>query len=511
MLQQTGNSSHRSKKMQGTTDFLVEYGKLPPQVIELEQAVLGALMLERDALTAVIDILKKEYFYKESHQRIYEAIMNLFGRSEPVDILTVANELKSMRVFQEVGGGEYLAELTSRVASSANIEYHAGIIMQKYIQRELIRVSSMIIKEAYDDSIDIFDLLDSAEKQLYNITESNLQKTYVTMESALVEALERIKAAGKEKDNITGVPSGYVDLDRLTGGWQKSELIVLAARPGMGKTAFVLSMARNMAVDYNKPIAIFSLEMDVTQLVMRLISSETEIAAEKLKRGRLNAEEWVQLLDRIKNLEKAPIYIDDTSAISVFELRAKCRRLKAQYDIQLVIVDYLQLMTASVDTRGNREQEISSISRALKSLAKELHIPVIAISQLSRAVEKRTKEDKRPMLSDLRESGAIEQDADMVLFIYRPEYYKDSTEEIYEKGLTELIVAKNRHGEQKTINLRFIDSLVKFVDINEDYGDGSISISSNNEFDNKKMKRVIKKQSKMNDENLENNNDNVPF
>jgi replicative DNA helicase len=442
-----------------------EHGRIPPQATDLEEAVLGALMLEQNALTAVIDILKPEVFYKEAHQVIYSAIHQLFSKSEPVDILTVTNQLKSNGELELIGGAYYITQLTNRVASTANIEFHARILSQKYIQRELIKISSETIKDAFEDTTDVFELLDKAERNLFAVSENNFRREYDSMQSLIREAIKDIEAARDHEGNLRGVPSGFTALDRITSGWQKSDLIILAARPGMGKTAFVLSMARNIAVDFNKPIAFFSLEMSSIQLVTRLISSETQLPADKLRKGNLEDYEWEQLNAKIGRLVDAPIFIDDTPALSIFELRAKCRRLKAQHDIQMIIVDYIQLMSTGADNKGNREQEISTISRSLKALAKELSVPVVTLSQLNRSVETRTG-SKRPILSDLRESGAIEQDADLVLFIYRPEYYKlDQDEEgNTTKGLAEIIIAKHRNGALADVKLRFIDHFAKFTD-----------------------------------------------
>ncbi len=446
-----------------------EHGKIPPQAVDLEEAVLGALMLEQEPLNTVIDVLKPEMFYKEAHQEIYRAIHNLFNKSEPVDILTVTNELKLNGNLELVGGAYYIAQLTNRVASSANTEYHARIVLQKYIQRELIAVSSEIIKDAFEDTTDVFELLDKAEKNLFAVSENNFRRAYDSMQTLVKDAIDEIQKAKDHDGNIRGVPSGFTALDRITAGWQKSDLIVLAARPGMGKTAFVLSMARNIAVDFKKPVAFFSLEMASVQLVTRLISSESQLPADKLKKGNLENFEWEQLNAKIGGLVEAPLYIDDTPALSIFELRAKCRRLVAQHKIELIIIDYIQLMSSGGDGKGNREQEISAISRSLKSLAKELNVPIITLSQLNRSVETRSG-SKRPMLSDLRESGAIEQDADMVLFIYRPEYYKiDQDEEGNSThGMAELIIAKHRNGALADVKMQFIDRFAKFVDYEDD-------------------------------------------
>jgi replicative DNA helicase len=447
-------------------------GKLPPQALELEEAVLGALMLEKDALSAVVDILKADSFYKEAHQRIFKAIINLFAESEPIDLLTVTARLRSSGELALVGGAAYVTELTTKIHSAANIEAHARIISQAAIKRELIRVSSEILKEAFEDTTDVFQLLDRTEQALFQVSESNIRKNYLDMRSLMNITINELEAKRNQPDGLTGVPSGFTALDHLTSGWQPSELVILAARPAMGKTAFVLSTMRNAAVDYNKGVAIFSLEMSAVQLMNRLISSEAEIEGEKIKKGTLAPHEWQQLHSRINNLANAPIFIDDTPALSVLELRAKCRRLKAQHDIQMVIIDYLQLMTADTGGKGggNREQEIATISRSLKVLAKELSVPVIALSQLSRAVETRGG-DKRPQLSDLRESGSIEQDADMVLFLYRPEYYGFTQDDAGNSltGVGEVIVAKNRAGSLDNVQLRFIGRYTKFTDLDSFY------------------------------------------
>jgi replicative DNA helicase len=448
-------------------------GKLPPQAVDLEEAVLGALMLEKDALTTVIDILKPDSFYKENHMEIYSAIVDLFNNSEPVDLLTVINQLRKKGKLEFAGGAYYITELTTRVNSSANIEYHARIIVQQAIKRKLIRLASEIQQDAYEDTTDVFNLLDRSEQSLFEISEANIRKNYADMRSIMKEAVNELEAKKKHKDGLTGVPSGFSALDRVTSGWQKSELVIIAARPGMGKTAFVVSAMRNAAVEFNYPVAIFSLEMSSIQLVNRLISAESELEGEKIKKGTLADYEWEQMVHKTARLTEAPIFIDDTPALSILELRAKARRLKAQHDIQLIIVDYLQLMQGDSSRSGgggNREQEIASISRALKNIAKELSIPVIALSQLSRAVETRGG-DKRPQLSDLRESGSIEQDADMVIFLYRPEYYGITEDEQAQptKGIGEVIIAKHRNGSLDNVQLKFIGKFTKFCDL--DYND----------------------------------------
>ncbi len=486
---------------------LADHGRVPPQAIDLEEAVLGAMMLEQNALTNVVDILKPDVFYKESHQKIFKAIHQLFSDSEPVDILTVTQKLQKSGELEAVGGAYYISQLTNRIASAANVEFHARIVLQKFLQRELIRISDIIIKESYEDSTDVFDILDRAEKELFAVSETNLRRNYADMPSLVKEAITQIENSRDQEGHISGVPSGFSAIDRITAGWQKSDLIVLAARPGMGKTAFVLTMARNIAVDFKKPVAVFSLEMAGVQLVMRLIASESELASDKLKRGQLEQYEWEQLNAKLSNLTDAPLYIDDTPALSIFELRAKCRRLKAQHDIQLVIVDYLQLMSGSGDKSGNREQEISNISRSMKSLAKELNIPIIALSQLSRAVETRGG-NKKPILSDLRESGAIEQDADMVCFIYRPEYYKIHEDEQGNstEGLAEFIIAKHRNGALEDISLRFVDKFAKFMDYETVDFDNGGDLRPSSAFDTQSQ-NVVTLPSRMNDDE----DDEVPF
>ncbi len=458
----------KGKTNQSLVDQALDYGKKPPQAVDLEEAVLGAIMLEKDAIISIMDILSPDSFYKEAHKKIFKAILDLSQNLQPIDILTVTEELKKRNELDDVGGPYYITQLTSKVATAAHIEYHARIIAQKYIQRELIRVASEIQTKAYDDSIDVNDLIDFSEAELFQVTETNIKKETAKINTLIQDAIEQIEEAAKKEDGLSGAPSGFTKLDRVTSGWQKSDLVIIAARPSMGKTAFVLTMSRNMAVEHNRPIGIFSLEMSSIQLVNRLIVSETELPSEKIRNGNLEPHEWEQLEYKIKKLVDAPIYIDDTPAITVFELRSKCRRLKDQYNVEAIFVDYLQLMSGPGDNRGNREQEVSVISRSLKGIAKELDIPIIALSQLNRSVELRSG-DKRPQLSDLRESGAIEQDADMVLFIHRPEKY-GITENEYGSlvGIAEIILAKHRNGALADIQLRFRDELAKFVELDED-------------------------------------------
>jgi len=446
---------------------LPDFGKVPPQAIDMEEAVLGAIMLEKEAVITVLDILKPESFYKDAHRKIFKAILDLNLREYPVDLYTVTEELRAHQELDSVGGPVYLTQLTSKIVSAANVDYHSRIVAQKYIQRELIRVSSEIQTRSFDDTYDVTELLDYSENELFQIAEGNIKREVSPINVVIKEAIAEIEKAGKREDALVGTPSGFTKLDRLTSGWQKSELIIIAARPSMGKTALALSMARNMSIDHGKNVAIFSCEMSSIQLVNRLIIAETDIPGDKIRNGRLSEEEWKQLDTRIKKLVLAPIYIDDTPAISIFELRAKCRRLMAQHKLDIVIVDYLQLMTGP-DNAGSREQEVSNISRSLKSIAKELNVPIIALSQLNRSVEMRGG-TKRPLLSDLRESGAIEQDADMVVFIHRQEKFGITAFEdgSSTKGIAEIILAKNRNGPVDDVRLRFREEKAQFVDIDE--------------------------------------------
>ncbi len=446
----------------------LQKGKIPPQALDLEEVVLGAMMVDKKGVDVVIDILQPSAFYKEAHQHIFNAMVKLFENTEPIDLLTVSAQLRKDAKLDAVGGDFYLIQLTQKVSSSAHIEFHARIILQKFIQRSLIKISNEIIEDAYDETKDVFDMLDMAESKLYDVAQGNIKTSTETAQNLVIQAKKKIEEISN-KEGMSGVPSGFIDLDKLTSGWQPSDLIIVAARPGMGKTALTLSMARNIAVGQNIPVAFFSLEMSSVQLITRLISSETTLSSEKLRTGKLEDHEWKQLNVKVSDLEKAPLFIDDTPSLSIFDLRAKARRLSSQYGIKLIIIDYLQLMTAGGSNKtGNREQEISTISRNLKALAKELNIPVIALSQLSRAVETRGG-SKRPILSDLRESGAIEQDADIVSFIYRPEYYKidewDDDERTPSAGQAEFIVAKHRNGGLNNIRLKFIGALGKFENL----------------------------------------------
>lgn len=465
------SSKRRTRQVkQSPVPLESDYGKLPPQAKDFEEAVLGALMLEKDAYPLISEILRAESFYEHTHQLIYQAIVDLAVAQKPVDILTVTEQLRTKGQLEEVGGAFYIARLSSMVASAAHIEYHARIIAQKYLARELISFSSLVQSRAFDETNDVDDLMQEAEGKLFEISQRNLKKDYTQIDPVISEAYELLKKAAARTDGLSGLESGFHALDKMTAGWQKSDLVIIAARPAMGKTAFVLSMAKNIAVDFRRPLAVFSLEMSNVQLVNRLISNVCEIPSEKIRSGQLAPYEWQQLDIKLKELINAPLYVDDTPSLSVFELRTKARRLVREHQVEMIIIDYLQLMNASGTSFGSRQEEVSTISRSLKGLAKELQIPIIALSQLNRSVETRDpKEGKRPQLSDLRESGAIEQDADMVCFIHRPEYYK-----IYEdesgnslRGMAEIIIAKHRNGAVGDVRLSFRGEFVKFQNPDE--------------------------------------------
>ena len=459
--------SNSKAKIQPVND----YGRIQPQAPELEEAVLGALMIEKDAYSLVSEILRPESFYEHRHQLIYSAITDLAVNQKPVDILTVKEQLAKRGDLEEVGGPFYITQLSSKVASSAHIEYHARIIAQKALARELITFTSNVQSKAFDETLDVDDLMQEAEGRLFEISQQNMKKDYTQINPVIAEAYQLIQIAAARTDGLSGLESGFTKLDKMTSGWQRSDLIIIAASPAMGKTAFVLSMAKNIAVNYRNPVAVFSLEMSNVQLVNRLIVNVCEIPGEKIKSGRLENYEWEQLDFKIKELFDSPIYVDDTPSLSVFELRTKARRLVREHGIKIIIIDYLQLMNASGMSFGSREQEVSTISRSLKGLAKELNIPIIALSQLNRGGEARQgAEGKRPQLADLRESGAIEQDADMVCFIHRPEYYKITEDERGNSliGLAEIIIAKHRNGAVGDVRLRFKSEFAKFMNVDED-------------------------------------------
>ena len=501
------NKERKARRKTNPDLSTMVYGKLPPQAKELEEAVLGAIMLEKSAFDAVVEILKPECFYVESHQRIFRAMQGLATKSMPIDLLTVVEELRTREELDITGGPYFVTKLTNAVVSAANIEAHSRIILQKFIQRELIRISGEIIGDAYEDATDVFDLLDEAESKLFEITNNHLRKNFDSIDTVLVKTIQRIEDMRNRHEDITGVPTGFASLDRVTYGWQPTDLIILAARPSVGKTAFALNLARNAALHAGKPtpIAFFSLEMSAGQLVQRILSAESEIWLEKISRGKMEEHEMQQLYKKgIQRLSTAPIFIDDTAALNIFELRAKCRRLKNKHNVGLIIIDYLQLMSGTGENRNsNREQEISRISRDLKGLAKELQVPIVALSQLSREVAKRKEGNKMPQLSDLRESGAIEQDADVVMFLYRPEYYDITANEFGEsnKGETHVRIAKHRNGSLETIKLRALLHIQKFAEWDgDDYA--NIGLPQGNWKpvpDAEGPKLYIQKGSKMND------------
>lgn len=466
------NNYRRTPKNNSNPNPLFDNGgRIVPRDKDLEEAVLGALMLEKDAYTQVCDILKPEAFYEPANRKVYEAIQSLGASQRPMDMLTVTEQLRLNGTLDEVGGPAFVAELTGRVASAAHVEFHARIVAQKYLARELISYAAAIESKAFDESNDVDDLLQEAEGKLFEISQRNVKKDVTQIDPVVGQALKQIEAAANRTSGLSGLESGYHELDKLTSGWQPSDLIIIAARPAMGKTAFVLSMAKNMAINYNSPIAVFSLEMSNLQLVNRMISNVCEIEGQKIKSGQLSPLEWDQLMARIKLLNGAPLYIDDTPSLSIFELQTKARRLVREHQIKMIIIDYLQLMNASGMKFGSREQEVSMISRSLKQLAKELNIPIIALSQLNRSVESRT-DGKRPQLSDLRESGAIEQDADIVCFIHRPEYYLRSDTDANGndiRGLAEFIVAKHRSGSVDDVRMRFVAKFARFENWDENF------------------------------------------
>ncbi|MDE6237210.1 MAG: replicative DNA helicase [Muribaculaceae bacterium] len=446
------------------------YGRTQPHDVELEKVVLGALMLEKDAYMNVSDFLTPDAFYEPKHQKIYEAITSLGFNQRPIDMMTVTEQLRQNGTLEDVGGAYYIAELTGGVYSAANIEFHAKIIAQKHLARRLIGFASKVQTEAYDESNDVDDLLQEAEGEIFEISQMHLKREVTQIDPVLNLALEQIQMAANTETGLSGLKTGYNDLDKMTSGWQNSDLIIIAARPAMGKTAFVLSMAKNMAIDLATPVAIFSLEMANVQLIKRIISNVAELNGEQIKSGNLSPEEWDRLNNRLRNVFGAPLYVDETPGLSITELRTKARRLVRERGVKMIMIDYLQLMTASGLKLGSREQEVSMISRSLKGLAKELNIPIIALSQLNRSTE--TRDDKRPVLSDLRESGAIEQDADIVCFIHRPEYYtKSSTDSENNdiRGLAELIIAKHRSGAVGDVKLRFVSKYARFENWDEGY------------------------------------------
>lgn len=439
----------------------MELGKIPPNDVEAEQAVIGSMLTDRDAVISAIEILKEEDFYREDNKTIYEAILNLYNRSEPIDIITLKAELTSMGMFEKIGGLEYIVRLPEKVPTTANVERYINIVKEKSELRRLIKAANEIIEQGYDPTENIDDIMNSAEKKIFNIMQDKDQKTYSAIKDVLVDAFTELEQLYNQKQHITGVPTGFIDLDYKTAGLHNSDLILIAARPAMGKSAFALNIATNAAVKAKVPAVLFSLEMSKEQMVNRILCSEAMVDSNKVRTGKIDDDDWIKLADTMGDLSEAPIYIDDTPGISINEIRAKCRKLKLERNIGLVVIDYLQLVQGSSKrASGSREQEISEISRSLKILAKEINVPVIALSQLSRAPEQRP--DHRPMLSDLRESGAIEQDADIVMFLYRDDYYNEDSED---KGLAEVIVAKHRAGSTGTVKLVWLGNYTKFANM----------------------------------------------
>lgn len=465
--QQNNTRGTRQRRASDATPIL---GKIQPQAIDIEGAVLGAIMLEKDAFSKVSESLSKETFYEHKNQLVYAAIQELAIEQKPIDMLTVVEQLKANGTLEEAGGYVYIAELTGRVSSAAHVEYHASIIAKKYQQRQLITFAGEVLAKAFDETCDVDETMQFAEGALFKLSENNLHNGVEQIDPTIDMALKKIEDASNREDGLSGLPTGFFDLDKMTSGWQATDLIIVAARPAMGKTAFALSMVKNIGVDYQTPVGIFSLEMSKLQLVNRMLQNVCEITGDKVKSGRLTKDEWERLTIKISQLRHAPIYVDDTSGLSIFELRTKARRLVRDHGVKIIMIDYLQLMTASGMNFGSREQEVSTISRSLKGLAKELNIPIIALSQLNRGVESRQGEGKRPQLSDLRESGAIEQDADMVCFIHRPEYYKMYEDEKGNdlRGLAEIIIAKHRNGAVGDVRLRFKGEFTRFCNIDDD-------------------------------------------
>ena len=444
----------------------MELGKVPPHDVEAEQAVLGSMLTDKDAVISAIEVLKEEDFYRTDNRSIYEAILNLYNRAEPIDIITVKAELESLGKFEQVGGLEYLASLPDKVPTTANAMKYIKIVEEKSTLRNLIKTANEIIELGYDPTEDVSDIMESAEKKIFNIMQNNDKKSYSPIKDILVDSFTQLEELYNRKQHITGVPSGFTELDYKTAGFHGSDLVLIAARPAMGKSAFALNIATNAAVRANVPVVIFSLEMSKEQMVNRILCSEAMVDSNKVRTGKLEEDDWTKLAGSIGPLSDAEIYIDDTPGISVMEIRAKCRKLKLEKNIGMVVIDYLQLVQGSNKRNGSREQEISEISRSLKILAKELNVPVIALSQLSRAVEQRP--DHRPMLSDLRESGAIEQDADIVMFLYRDDYYNKDSEK---KDIAEVIIAKHRGGSLGTIELLWLGSYTKFVNLEKRFDD----------------------------------------
>ena len=470
-MPETNSSNNKGSRKNAARPVDLSYGRLQPQAVDIEKVVLGALMIDKDAFSMVSEILTPEAFYDPKHQKIYEAVQSLNINDRPVDIITVAEELRKKGTLEEIGGPGYIIELSSQVASSAHIEYHANILAQKHLSRQLISYSGEILTQAFDETTDVKELIQTAEGRLFEISQKNMKQDFTHVAPVVKEAVQILQKASTNTSGMTGIPSGFTSLDNYTSGWQRADLVIIAGRPAMGKTSFALSIAKNIAVDYQEPIAFFSLEMDNVQLVNRLLSNICEISGKKILNGQLSQDEWQRLDRNVTKLESAPIYIDDTPGLSVFELKTKARRLVREKGVKLIMIDYLQLMNASGARFGSRQEEVSTISRSLKELAKELGLPILALSQLNRTVENREGlEGKRPQLSDLRESGAIEQDADMELFVHRPEYYRIFQDEKGNdlRGKAQIIIAKHRKGSTGDVLLNFKGEFTRFQNPDDD-------------------------------------------
>ena len=442
----------------------MELGKVPPHDIEAEQAILGCMLTDRDSVISAIEVLKEDSFYREDNKAIYAAILSLYSKSEPIDIITVKDELVRSGNFERVGGLEYLASLTERFTTTANIEKYIRIVDDKYMLRSLINSANELLALGYDETEDIDRIMDMAEKKVFDLSSKKDTKGYTALKDVLVESFAKLEDLYNSKGRLSGTSTGFADLDSKTSGLHDSDLLIVAARPAMGKSAFAINLAANVAIQSKKGVVIFNLEMSKDQVGNRILCSEAMVDSNKIRTGQVDDDDWVKLASTLGRLSEAPIYIDDTAGISIMEIRAKCRKLKLEKDIGLIVIDYLQLIQGSGKKNASREQEISEISRSLKILAKELNVPVIALSQLSRSVEKR--DDKRPMLSDLRESGSIEQDADIVIFLYRDDYYNPDTEK---KNVAEVILAKHRGGSTGTVDLAWLPSYTKFANLERRY------------------------------------------
>ncbi len=444
--------------------------RTPPHNIEAEQAVLGAIFLVPDTIVTATEILEPEDFYRVSHQRIFETMIRLTDKGEPIDLVTITTELEDLKLLNEVGGVSYLTDIANSVPTAANIEYYARIVEEKSTLRRIIFAATDIVTKTYDEGDEVTDLLDHAEKTILEISQNKASGRFQNIQDVLVDVYDNIEQLHNQQDEVTGIATGFRDLDHITSGFQKNDLIIVAARPSVGKTAFALNIAQNVAVNSDENVAIFSLEMGADQLVMRMLCAEGNIDSQRLRTGKLQEEDWRKLTMAMGSLSNAGIYIDDTPGIKVNEIRSKCRRLKQESGLGMVLIDYLQLIQgSSASSRENRQQEVSEISRALKALARELEVPVIALSQLSRGVEQR--QDKRPMMSDIRESGSIEQDADIVGFLYRDDYYDQESEK---ENIIEIIIAKQRNGPVGTVELAFVKEYNKFVDLDRRYSDAEI-------------------------------------